>query len=537
MHRPIRLEIPNVRRRTALREAASRRRIALLAALLACAASASAAQTVVVDAFDSGRYNELGRHSADAHDPFAGRLFLTSQAYLSFDLPDVPRVTAATLRVHLGFYYGPDPVETFSVWDVSTDVEELGRSQTSRFDIAEDLRSGTLYAESSARSTDPPIVLDIPLNAAAVADLAAAAGEAFAVGIEATSLSSSTSIQEGLGFYDPFGRPTVHQLVLDISPNCFSVDAIDDAFSVINDGSTSSFDVLANEECNGDEPIQVVVGAGDLEPDRGGSATTDGATVQYTPAPGFVGFEEFRYTARDAGILGPVPTVDEDGAYVVVEVEADLAPAALDDEVLTPQATAVSIDVLANDDAGNEPSTIVLSTPPSHGSAIVEPDRSILYTPEAGFYGIDTLEYAITDANGDVVTASVTIGVRFVRGRVAIDLMPNDAENRLNLSGGQGAGFEVAILSEGELFDAPALVDPLTLKLGPREANIWGDAKIRDVDHDGDDDLLVKFLSNQTGIACGDTHVLMIGRTFDSQPIDGVDAVDTYKCPKARKRY
>ncbi len=101
----------------------------------------------------------------------------------------------------------------------------------------------------------------------------------------------------------------------------------------------------------------------------------------------------------------------------------------------------------------------------------------------------------MTDANGDSDVAMVRVGVIFVQGAVPIDIMPNDAGNNLNLRAGQGSGFEVAILSVGEFFEAPALIDPLSLKLGPRQANIWGAPRVRDVDGDGDDDLVVKFLT------------------------------------------
>jgi hypothetical protein len=143
----------------------------------------------------------------------------------------------------------------------------------------------------------------------------------------------------------------------------------------------------------------------------------------------------------------------------------------------------------------------------------------------------------LTDANGDSDVATVTVGVFFVSGKVPIDIMPNDAGNNLNLRSGPGSGFDLAILSVGPYFDATALVDPLSLKLGPREANIWGDGRARDVNGDGYDDLLVKFLTDQTGIACGDTSVNLYGRTPNYQPISGSDGVNTFNCPRARKRY
>jgi Big-like domain-containing protein len=321
---------------------------------------------------------------------------------------------------------------------------------------------------------------------------------------------------------------------------CAVIDAIDDQFSVINDGKSAEFLVLANDECADDTPISVVVQAGDLQPDRGGSAFTNGSKVTYRPAPGFVGFEQLLYTAQDAGLLsGDSPAaVDRDRATVVVDVVADLAPNAVDDATTTLQAQAVVIDVLANDALGNAPDNVVIATAPAHGTATVQADHTIRYVPNSTFFGPDSFQYRLTDANGDSDVATVTLGVFFVSGQIPIDIMPNDAGNNLNLRSGPGSGFDLAILSVGEYFDAPALIDPLSLKLGPREANIWGDSgRVHDVNGDGYDDLVVKFLTDQIGIACGDTSVNLNGRTTSYQYVSGSDQVNTFNCPRARKRY
>ena len=131
----------------------------------------------------------------------------------------------------------------------------------------------------------------------------------------------------------------------------------------------------------------------------------------------------------------------------------------------------------------------------------------------------------------------MTVGVFFVSGQVPIDIMPNSDGNNLNLRAGQGAGINIAILSVGEFFEAPNEIDPLTLKFGPREENIWGSPQVRDVDGDGDEDLVVKFLIQQSGIPCGATHANLFGRTFDFQPISGMDAINTFNCPRVRKRH
>jgi hypothetical protein len=320
---------------------------------------------------------------------------------------------------------------------------------------------------------------------------------------------------------------------------CFVVDAIDDRLSVINDGQTADLMVLANDECQSDEPVRVVELPGDLEPDRGGLASTDGALVRYLPADGYVGFEEFRYTAEDAGLQGgsDPPSVDQDSAIVLVEVLADLIPVAVDDPVTGAQNQDSIIDVLANDSLGNAPNTVEVASAPASGTATLQTDDTIRYVPSANFFGEDSFTYRLTDANGDSSIATVTVGILFVSGPVPIDIMPADAGNNLNLRAGPGAGFQVAILSVGEFFDAPNVIDSLSLKFGPRQANIWGAPQVRDIDGDGYDDLQVKFLTQQTGIACGDSHASLSGRTYASQPISGTDAINTFNCPRVRKRH
>ena len=321
--------------------------------------------------------------------------------------------------------------------------------------------------------------------------------------------------------------------------HCFVINAISDQFNVVNDGTTANLAVLANDECTSDTPISVVELPGDLLPDRGGSAITDGTKVIYGPAAGFIGFEEFTYTAQDAGLDGgdDPPAVDQDTASVLVNVLEDLIPDAVDDMATTLQSQATIIDVLGNDSLGNPPNTVGIETAPANGSAIVQADDTIRYSPNFNSFGEDSFEYRLTDANGDSDVATVTVGVFFVRGQVPIDIMPTDDGNNVNLRAGPGAGVSVAILSVGEFFEAPNLIDPLSLKFGPRQGNIFGSPQVRDVDGDGDDDLIVKFLIQQAGIACGDTQASLFGRTFDSQSISGSDAINTFNCPRVRKRH
>jgi VCBS repeat-containing protein len=49
---------------------------------------------------------------------------------------------------------------------------------------------------------------------------------------------------------------------------------------------------------------------------------------------------------------------------------------------------------------------------PAHGSVVVNPDGSFVYTPSPDYHGPDSFTYTITDADGDVSTATVTLTVK-----------------------------------------------------------------------------------------------------------------------------
>ena len=68
--------------------------------------------------------------------------------------------------------------------------------------------------------------------------------------------------------------------------------------------------------------------------------------------------------------------------------------------------------VLANDtDAENNPIVAVLVSPPANGFLSFRPDGTFVYTPEAGFFGVETFTYVANDGsvNGAVVTVTITV--------------------------------------------------------------------------------------------------------------------------------
>ena len=85
-------------------------------------------------------------------------------------------------------------------------------------------------------------------------------------------------------------------------------------------------------------------------------------------------------------------------------------PIARNDSYPTAMDTAVSSNLATNDtlsaDGGN---VWALGTQATHGTAVVNADGTFTYTPASGYTGLDAFTYQITDANGDVSTATVTL--------------------------------------------------------------------------------------------------------------------------------
>lgn len=92
--------------------------------------------------------------------------------------------------------------------------------------------------------------------------------------------------------------------------------------------------------------------------------------------------------------------------------QPDALPAANSDNAATPMDTPVSVAVLSNDSGLTDtPITVNLLDTPNHGSATVNPDNTITYTPNFEFAGTDILQYEVVDADGDVATASLAVSV------------------------------------------------------------------------------------------------------------------------------
>ena len=156
----------------------------------------------------------------------------------------------------------------------------------------------------------------------------------------------------------------------------------------------------------------------DVQPANGSlSVNPTTGIVTYTPDGDFVGNDSFTYRLTDAGGLFDTAVVS-----IVVDDVND-APEAFNDNPSTNEDTSIFIPVLANDrdvDLGDTPPeqvptsashTITITTPPSHGTAVVQLDGTVLYTPADDYHGPDLFRYRINDGflNSNIANVNITV--------------------------------------------------------------------------------------------------------------------------------
>ena len=133
--------------------------------------------------------------------------------------------------------------------------------------------------------------------------------------------------------------------------------------------------------------------------------------VTFTPDAGFVGQVTFTYLINDRNFWINGRT-DEGTVTINVVNSVNTAPSAANDTAATVQNTAVVIDVLANDSDGDGDTLTILSfDAPANGAVAENPNGTLTYTPDSGFFGVDTFSYTVSDGNGGSDTASVSVSV------------------------------------------------------------------------------------------------------------------------------
>ncbi len=213
-------------------------------------------------------------------------------------------------------------------------------------------------------------------------------------------------------------------------------------------------------------------------PEQGELTISGDGMLNYVPPAQFNGTVNFSYTIKEQApeCTPPAPepfpaTCFATASGTLIVNPADDAPVAVDDVVsgsAQEDGGPVVVDVLANDDLGDQPTSISgVGDPGSHfvltqvgetetvANGTVEiVDNEVVFTPAANFWGTVNLAYSITDVDGQTSTAEITIDISAVND-------PPTASD-IYYETGQNTDLSVAVengLLKGAYDIDPALVD------------------------------------------------------------------------------
>jgi YD repeat-containing protein len=180
--------------------------------------------------------------------------------------------------------------------------------------------------------------------------------------------------------------------------------------SITSSGSPVTFDPRTNDQ-DLDGYAFTISGAED--PPHGTVVVNAGASITYTPDPGYFGADTFLYSVAD-GHNGTASA----RVTVLVRSATNNAPVAVNDTFTVSDRVTALVDGVnslrpgANDyDADGDVLTITAKTNPTNGTATIVGANIIEYQPTTSYIGSDSLTYTISDGRGGTSTATINLTV------------------------------------------------------------------------------------------------------------------------------
>lgn len=177
----------------------------------------------IINPFDRGNYSATGVHSTSSlsyeiGSSSADHDFIKNH-FMVFDLSGISQtVIGAELQIYSPAYGSTDPLETYEIYDISTDIDSIldGTAGVVGFN---DMQSGNLYGSADVSLADNATTLSITLNAQAVLDISNSLGGEFAFGGTVSTLDYLTPRREEIFVGTSSGNPADGvALVLTIIP-------------------------------------------------------------------------------------------------------------------------------------------------------------------------------------------------------------------------------------------------------------------------------------------------------------------------------
>ena len=201
-------------------------------------------------------------------------------------------------------------------------------------------------------------------------------------------------------------------------------------------GNPTVGNVLTNEKLNGTPNPSVRSVTISIMPPPPGAyepyldpSTGDVIVPPHTPAGNYT--VTYRVCTIDTPIACGVAQVT---VVIPATPTSTVVPVAADDRVETARNTPVTINVLANDTPNGATTPNVVTTP-LNGTAVVNPDGTIEYTPNTGFVGTDRLVYTLCNAGG---CATATVNIEVTNKLIAyngVSVNGSDKNNHFHIAG------------------------------------------------------------------------------------------------------
>jgi gliding motility-associated-like protein len=191
--------------------------------------------------------------------------------------------------------------------------------------------------------------------------------------------------------------------------------AVNDTVPCFNEDSSVQINVLANDtDVDGNiNPASVTI----VTPPVNGTVTVNAVSgvVTYTPNANFFGNDQFTYSVCDSGM----PVLCSSATVFLCIDPVNDAPVALNDSACVEEGFMVIIPILDNDfdiEGNLDPASATIITAPLNGVVLVDPvTGELMYTPNAGFTGLEIIQYQVCDSGVPVLcsTAWVYINVYY----------------------------------------------------------------------------------------------------------------------------
>ena len=162
------------------------------------------------------------------------------------------------------------------------------------------------------------------------------------------------------------------------------------------------------------------------------SAPAAEGQIIYTPNVGYSGQDSFTFRVYDGQLYSNV---------AICRIVVNDPPVARGDLAQTAQGQGTVLNLLANDtDANGQTLSVVLDSQPLHGQAVVNPDNTVTYAPNADFSGADSFTYRAWDGFTLSAEAAANITVtaapdhRPVASNQNITIAEDTPQKTINLS-------------------------------------------------------------------------------------------------------